>query len=215
MFHIPVKGTDLREDVDSDLIPDRQYPYVLYKGLEAIVGGRGRAKIGAKTSWKGTAEEFAAKGLEVFREQREALYKDETKHTGVGGKAKARGEEAKLKTEINRIAKKDAESLLKANNYKPARVSTELKNQIASALIAQDPDKYRKAALESLAAAAKTKSESTLLKSLGLEIKEDPALVAKAEEASKKRKKPAEAKAPSPPPRPQNLRGISRPGIRN
>jgi hypothetical protein len=214
IFHIPVQGTDIVEDFDTRKVEDEEdYKYIYWLGAKAALS-RGRAKLGAKSSFVGDAEAYAKAAVEIFIQQREAIYNGKLKRTGVGGKTKAKGEEAKLKTEIHRIAFKDGCDLLKNNNYILSHLSTETKNKVAEALIAQDPDKYKRAALASLAAAAGTKADKGLLAVIGFEVKADPKKVAAAEKRKASNKKPqAEVAVPPPAMRP-NIRGGLRPGMR-
>jgi hypothetical protein len=222
IYHVPIKGTDQRGDIDSGKFTDDLCSYIFYAGCISVFAGRGRGKLGAKTSFKGTAEEYAKESVRIFLEQVEGGYADKTKRTGVGGKAKAKGEEAKVKAEMKRIARKDGDNVLKNNGYVLSRVSTETKNKVAEALIAQDPEKYKKAALASLAAAAEAKSEKddkAVLAALGFEVKEDEKLVAKANERKAKAKKPkaetSQARTAVPPPAVRgSVRGPLRPGLR-
>ena len=208
IYNITVKGTKVVEQVDSDKIPDAHCQYVFQKGLEAILG-RGRTKLAKKDTFA-DANAYAKEATAIFLKQVEDLYSGKTRMTGAGGaRGKAKGEEAKLKAEMKRIARKEGDSMLKANGYAVSKVSTETKNKLAEALIAQEPEKYKKAALASLAAAAEAKADTIDFAALGIEVAMDETKVKAAEKKAAKAKAPAAPKVVPPP-----AKGPQRPSLR-
>lgn len=151
VYTIRVKGTDTYIDISTDKIPDNSMAIIVKAGLDAVIGGRGRTKLGKVSSFA-SPEEYAKAAVEIFMKQLEDAYEGKTK-AGPGGKAVKKAQDAIAK-EMKRIVRIDVESFLSANGYKVSKVSAKDKDRIGEALINRDPEKYRKAAEASLAAAA-------------------------------------------------------------
>ena len=155
-----IKGKDgSTYEVDSGKISDGLCEYVFEQGLTKIINGRGFSKVGAKSSFP-NADAFAKAAAEIVLKNIDDLYNDKTKRTGGTSKAKAKGEEAKLKAEMKRLARIDGDNMLKAAGHAISKVSTATKNEVADALIARDPEKYKKAALALINEAAKLAAET-------------------------------------------------------
>lgn len=154
-FSIRVKGTDVYKEVDTKAIPDNVMGIVLKAGLDAVLG-RGRSKLAKKDSFP-DAEAYAKAAVEIFEAQLEAAYSGKTK-AGPGGRAAKKADDA-VKKEMHRLARVDGDAILKAQGFKVTKVATEQKNLLAARLIEREPEKYRKAAEASLAAAT-TASEA-------------------------------------------------------
>lgn len=188
VYSIRVKGTDTYVDVDSNKIPDGAMAIIIKAGLDAVIGGRGRSKLGSKSSFA-NAEDYAKEAVAIFMKQLEDAYEGKTK-AGPGGKAVKKAQDAIAK-EMKRQVRVEVDSFLIANGYKATGVSVKDKDRIGEAMIARDPEKYRKAAEAALAAAV---SDTKFELDLGF-LPEKAKKVSRA----KKEKAPAKAKAAPPP----------------
>lgn len=208
-------------EIDSGKISDSMCAYVFEQGLHKLCNGRGFSKVGAKNTFA-DADAYAKVATEIFLKNVDDLYNDRTKRVGGTTKAKAKGEEAKLKAEMKRLARVDGDSMLKAAGHAISKVSTATKNEVADALIAQDPEKYKKAALANLAEAAKLAAAVGDMDALGITVKLDEKKVAASEKskAAAKAKKEAKAKekaaaGSAPPPKATAARGPQRSAARH
>lgn len=189
IYQIPVAKTGTSYEINSDSLAEATYKAVFQAGLKHYAEV-GLASI-TKTKYASEAEFLAAAKTKV----EENIEKIKTGKLRVIGAKAAKGDTGVLGTEMLRIAKVVAKDMAKAQGIKISHTSAKAWTEAGKALIASDPERFRKAAEESLARAKGIEAvESFDIRTI---VHADPAKVAKAE--AKKAAK-AEAKAGKAPP---------------
>jgi hypothetical protein len=202
IYEVKVKGTEHVITIETEKIGDDLMAYTIQKGFEALMG-RGRGKLGKASDHKSKAD-YDKEAILIAERQLEDLYGGKTRR--VGGRAKSTKAETAVKAEMVRIAKVNAKDYLKGEGYKVTRVSAADLKAVADALIASDPETYRKTAEANLAASQGVVKPTTKL-DLSF-VQEDAKKVAKAEAAKEAAKAKKAAKAEASP------KGVSPPPLR-
>jgi hypothetical protein len=190
---VPIRGTDKTVDVDLSKFSDAYYADILQEILELKVNKRS-TKFGPLKS--ATEAELVANANERVAE----LYAEKPRR---GGKAKKKGADSAVETEMLRIAKLYAKEQVRQGNIrddkggliKVSKVSAAEWTRTAKAYIEANPEHFRKAAEANLAAASGIKVEGVTLT-----LNEDPKLVKASAEAAAKKKAGKEGKTVTPPP---------------
>jgi hypothetical protein len=209
LFTLTIKGTEVTREVDTGKIPDDFMEEIVKKGLEAVLNGRGRGKLGKITDHPTSEAAWIAEAAEIFDTQLTDLYEGRTRFVGKSAK-KAKGADAAVQSEMLRVAKLYAREQVKSgaitddggNLIKLGTISAAMWTKTAKAYIEHNPDHFRKIAEANLAAAASV----TLGDAPKITMSADPKKVKAAAKAKAdaKAKRDAEKAGKTPPPKPGN-----------
>lgn len=168
-----VKGKGFVE-IDIEALPDNVYKEVILQGLKVLVN-RGTSKVTGSTYPK--EAELRAKAMEIAKEQVANLLAGKVRATGT----KTKGVSGAVMTEARRVARNMVKDELKRNGEKVSHYSASDITKAANLLIEAMPELIAQAE-----AALEERTKKPLPIALGL--KEDPKMVARAEEAKTKKK---------------------------
>ena len=184
VLNIPVtKAGNATITVETDQLPERIYVSALTKGLHTLING-GATKLANVKDAKTDEEkaEFARLATEKAQERVAAMYSNTLK---LGREAAVKGPSGAVMTEARRIARDLIKQMIKDSGGKVSHYAASEITKAANELLA-DPAQgpgYIAMAEENLASRTKKGIEFDLTK-----LHEDPALVAKTEEAKLKKK---------------------------
>jgi hypothetical protein len=190
---VPIRGTERSIEVDTGKFSDTYYSALMQEILEL--------KVNKRSTKFGPMRDATQADLEANAQTNvEGLYAEKARR---GGKAKKKGADSAVETEMLRQAKIYAKEQVRQGNVrddkggliKVSKVTAAEWTRTAKAYIERDPEQFRKAAEAALAMASSVKIEGVTLT-----LNEDPKLVKRSAEAAAKKKAGKEGKTVAPPP---------------
>lgn len=174
-----VKGkTDI--EIDTSMIPDDVYQEIVLQGLKVILN-RGMSKVTLTGLTGDQLESAKAAAMAIAAKNIEAVRTSAIKFSGKSAKAtKSSGAEM---TEARRIARNLVKDSMKAQKLKISHYKAAEITAAANELIKADPS-----ILDQAKANLAARATTPIKIDLGAVLKEDPALVAKAEAAAAAKK---------------------------
>lgn len=188
MVAIPVtKVKGFSVEIDFNTIPDDVFREMLFLGAKEYINSVGMSKIGAGlTKLEGTELAKAQDAVKAQAEKNVEAITTGENFKFHGAKAEGTKVSGAVNTEAMRLAKNIVKDLMKKAGMKISHTPASEITKGAKAVLANNPEIY-KTAEENLATRAATPVKGIDIKSL---IHADPTLVAKAEVAAAKKKKP-------------------------
>ena len=181
LLQVPITkaGPGQYQEVDTDAVPEPQFVHILQEGAKVIINGGGsKLTPYSKATTDEERETFRTAAVELAAKRYAQMLANELS-TGRGRSAKTDGIPAAVVTEARRIARDLVKDTIKHNggrvsHYKPSDITAAANDLLADE--EQGPG-FIAMARENLAARKKSTITITLPS-----LKEDPKLVAKAEE---------------------------------
>jgi hypothetical protein len=200
---VPIRGTERSIEVDTGKFSDTYYSALMQEILELKVNKRSTKFGPLKNATEADLEANAQTNVE-------GLYAEKARR---GGKAKKKGADSAVETEMLRIAKLYAKEQVRQGNIrddkggliKVSKVSAAEWTRTAKAYIEANPEHFRKAAEANLAAASGVKVEGVTLT-----LNEDPKLVKRSAEAAAKKKAEKTGKVAPPPVKGKPKAGVAK-----
>ena len=106
IYNITIKGTEQVINVESNEISNEVSAYIFQKGLEAVINGRGRTKLGKPETYT-NVEAYEAECMRIAEAQAESIKNGSLRMVGASKKG-AKGAEAAVKTEMMNVARRYA-----------------------------------------------------------------------------------------------------------